>query len=38
VGTLSSIYVASPLLLIFGEGRHHGPGHEPAPVPAPQPA
>ena len=38
VGTLSSIYVASPLLLIFGEGRVRGPGHEPTPVPASQPA
>ena len=28
VGTYSSIYIASPLLLIFGEGkvRHHWPG------------
>jgi SecD/SecF fusion protein len=33
VSTFSSIYVASPLLLIFGEGRHHG---QPAAVRAPQ--
>jgi SecD/SecF fusion protein len=24
VGTYSSIYIASPLLLIFGEGTHRG--------------
>ncbi|HEX3152215.1 MAG TPA: protein translocase subunit SecD [Gemmataceae bacterium] len=30
VGTYSSIYIASPLLLIFGEGRvHHHHGHQP---------
>lgn len=38
IGTLSSIYVASPLLLIFGEGRVRGPSTGPAAVPAPQPA
>ena len=38
VGTLSSIYVASPLLLIFGEGRLRGPSTGPSPVPASQPA
>src|SRR5207248_4201124 len=35
VGTYSSIYIASPLLLIFGEGRP--PAGTPAPAPAPQP-
>ena len=30
VGTYSSIYIASPLLLIFGEGRtHHHHGRQP---------
>ena len=40
VGTFSSIYVASPLLLFFGEGRVHHHGHQPPaePVAAPQPA
>jgi SecD/SecF fusion protein len=33
VGTYSSIYIASPLLLIFGEGRHKGIG-EVGPGPA----
>jgi SecD/SecF fusion protein len=38
VGTYSSIYIASPLLLIFGEGhvRHHA--HQPAAEVAAQPA
>jgi SecD/SecF fusion protein len=35
VGTYSSIYIASPLLLIFGEGKHAHVTHaERAPVPA----
>src|SRR5262249_7136780 len=35
VGTYSSIYIASPLLLIFGEGRlpAEGRGRVPAPTP-----
>jgi SecD/SecF fusion protein len=37
VGTYSSIYIASPLLLIFGEGRHKGIG-EVGPGPAAGPA
>ena len=35
ISTYSSIYIASPLLLIFGEGRVRGPGHS---APAAQPA
>ena len=32
VGTYSSIYIASPLLLIFGEGKPQAvPGRQPAP-------
>ena len=40
VGTFSSIYVASPLLLMFGEGRVRHHGHQPPaePVAAVQPA
>ena len=41
VGTFSSIYVASPLLLFFGEGRVRHHGHQPpaeAVAAAPQPA
>jgi SecD/SecF fusion protein len=40
VGTFSSIYVASPLLLFFGEGRVRHHGHQPPaePVAAVQPA
>jgi SecD/SecF fusion protein len=30
VGTYSSIYIASPLLLMFREGRHEDARHEPA--------
>ncbi len=33
VGTYSSIYIASPLLLIFGEGRPHTPVRERQPQP-----
>ena len=32
VGTYSSIYIASPLLLIFGEGRHRAIGQSAAPT------
>lgn len=35
VGTYSSIYIASPLLLIFGEGRRPAGAREPAGVSAP---
>jgi SecD/SecF fusion protein len=39
VGTYSSIYIASPLLLIFGEGSGApAPAEKPAPTPAPAPA
>ena len=31
VGTYSSIYIASPLLLMFGEGVHESPQNRPAP-------
>ena len=31
VGTYSSIYIASPLLLIFGEGKHDEPLPRPPP-------
>jgi protein-export membrane protein SecD/preprotein translocase SecF subunit len=34
VGTYSSIYIASPLLIVFGEGRHGLPVREKAPEPA----
>ena len=34
VGTYSSIYIASPLLLIFGEGRQPVKEHERAPLPS----
>jgi preprotein translocase subunit SecF len=35
IGTYSSIYVASPLLLIFGEGhKAAAPAARPAPAPA----
>jgi len=39
VGTYSSIYIASPLLLIFGEGRHPSrvSGTKPQPEPEPEP-
>jgi preprotein translocase subunit SecF len=33
VGTYSSIYIASPLLLIFGEGRQHAPAVQPERAP-----
>lgn len=36
VGTYSSIYIASPLLLIFGEGSKPSPFRERRPVPAPE--
>jgi SecD/SecF fusion protein len=38
VGTYSSIYIASPLLLMFGEGRHeeHGQQQGRAPTPTPE--
>jgi SecD/SecF fusion protein len=36
VGTYSSIYIASPLLLIFGEGRHPSRAREPQPKPEPE--
>jgi SecD/SecF fusion protein len=38
IGTYSSIYVASPLLLIFGEGRPPSPVRARQPEPKPQPA
>jgi preprotein translocase subunit SecF len=38
VGTYSSIYVASPLLLIFGEGKPPAPVRARQPQPKPQPA
>ena len=34
VGTYSSIYIASPLLLIFGEGRRPAQARQPQPAPA----
>jgi SecD/SecF fusion protein len=34
VGTYSSIYIASPLLLMFGEGRRPSATREPVPAPA----
>jgi SecD/SecF fusion protein len=37
VGTYSSIYIASPLLLIFGEGRRPGPVRETLPAPTASP-
>jgi SecD/SecF fusion protein len=36
VGTYSSIYIASPLLLIFGEGTRSAPVRERRPVPEPE--
>jgi SecD/SecF fusion protein len=36
VGTYSSIYIASPLLLIFGEGTKPSPVRERKPVPQPE--
>ncbi|MSQ94316.1 MAG: protein translocase subunit SecD [Gemmataceae bacterium] len=36
VGTYSSIYIASPLLLMFGEGKHDEPAQQIAKQPAPQ--
>jgi SecD/SecF fusion protein len=35
VGTYSSIYIASPLLLIFGEGARPARVRQPQPVPEP---
>jgi SecD/SecF fusion protein len=37
VGTYSSIYIASPLLLIFGEGKHPSRVSGPKPQPEPEP-
>jgi SecD/SecF fusion protein len=37
VGTYSSIYIASPLLLIFGEGKRPAGARERLPQPAPEP-
>jgi SecD/SecF fusion protein len=37
VGTYSSIYIASPLLLIFGEGRRPAGAREKKPEPEPEP-
>jgi SecD/SecF fusion protein len=37
VGTYSSIYIASPLLLIFGEGKHEEALPQGAKLPSPQP-
>jgi SecD/SecF fusion protein len=38
VGTYSSIYIAAPLLLMFGEGKHEDTPPQEAKVPAPAPA